>query len=303
MKVNSSSSILMLISLVLTVYVLRQSDMSVTQSLSRSLRLLDTYNVGICAGIDVDSPFTAAEVKQAAQLRKGLTQLRGGNQFQKDFIEDGSSGSGKKYGMSLIPGLAVWGVFFVITLLICLTNCCSWCCIYGCCKSCSCCSCCKQPINEDKNKRYIMISAFVLVMAFAASIAGIVISQKIPRGMTVTYCSFLGLVEDTEYGRPEDKWMGIAQSVVSLNTLIDRFDTAVNTMSNVASNSAALNTKKTDCETALDSLYNNNKLRTAVRGDPSQTTAYAPDYISVIFFSFNNTKLSVESWTKDSVRH
>ena len=66
-----------------------------------------------------------------------------------------------------------------------------------------------------------MISVFLLVSAFAASIAGIVISQKIARTMTVSYCSLLGLVVDTEHGRPQDMWVGIAGSVDSLDTLLN----------------------------------------------------------------------------------
>ena len=54
-------------------------------------------------------------------------------------------------------------------------------------------------------------------------------------------------------------------------------------MNAVTSNFAALDTKKSACDTAIDSLYSNNNARTATRGDPSQTSAYKPDYISVTF--------------------
>jgi len=283
-----SKPIFLLLGLVLVIYTMRQNDLSISKGLRGSFkRILQSTgrpSAELCTGISLSESFSEGDMKRAQGFMDNLRSQRGGNPLV-DLLSSGNKLSGdeaKDYGMPLIKYLAPWLVFLVFSFVLCIGFYVNWCCMFGCCKKVKCCKCCKLPREPKRIKLYMGITGFFLLGMVGASIAGTIFSSKVSKGMEVTYCSALNLVENLVYGKTEEQWLGMTGIVDRINKILIDYDNALATLQDIG-DPATLDPTYNAALAELNTFYN--KWST----DPSGTVAapnnintpetYKPEYI------------------------
>ena len=275
---------------VLVIFVMRQNDFTPSKGLRHSMRLLTQRildsgsrpSTTLCEGIITDDSYSASEIEKADSVGDSLSGTRGGNPL-KDWVVDGSEDTFvDDYVIGLIPLIAPWPVLAIITLLTCIGFVTNWCCIFGCCKNCcKCCKCCHGPKEQGKMKIYMAISGLFLVGLLGSAAAGLSFAPKVAKGMNVTFCTALISMENLVHGETSQGWLGFDGILVSLKNVQSQFSTTVTGLNSVGGDQTAMTTAYNDATSANSDLYTNNNARTVRRGDPTETTAYKPNYVSV----------------------
>lgn len=255
--------VFLLLGFVLVIYVMRHNDLSISKGLRGSVtRILSSGtrpSQRLCAGISLEESFSSGDISRAKGFMDNLKSQRGGNPLEDLIANSGgkfSSDDAKDYGMPLLKYLVPWAVFFVLSFLLCIGFYLNWCCMFGICKNVKICKCCKVPKEPKRIKLCMGITGFFLVGMLGASIAGTIFSTKISKGMEVTFCSALGMVENLVYGKPEEKWIGLKGVVSSIEDIKSQFLGIIDNVDQI-SDPSSLSGSYGDTVTAIDALYSN----------------------------------------------
>ena len=284
---TQTKPIFLLLGLVLVIYVMRQNDLTITNGFRGSIaRVLQSTgsrpSERLCAGVSLEESFSKGSFLDSLRNQRGGNPLADlvGNGAELDFDV------AIDYLKPLLRYTVPWAVFFVISFLLCIGFYLNWCCMFGCCKNVRICKCCKVPKEPKRIKLCMGFTGFFLLGMLGASVAGIIFSTKIPKGMEVTFCSALVAVENLTYGKSSEDWLGMTVIVDHLKKIHHQFNHVVDKLG-TATDPSSWETSYDDTVSAIDALYNN--WNTKEIDEPnsinnSPVTQYKIEYIEVIFF-------------------
>jgi hypothetical protein len=186
------------------------------------------------------------------------------------------------YLIPLIPFAAGWIAGFAIAFIGFWVCCCNWCCMHGCCKCCAkkCFKCCAK--SKTKKREMIWWIGGIVLMAgvVSVSIAGMVFLSRFIPAIDKFLCTTSDFLATAHDGYSTGNWIGLSPGIDSLDSINNNFNNIKGNLSSVSNSFTDMDTKLAAVLTAIDFLYTNNNAVTVARGDPRQTTAYAPDYVS-----------------------
>lgn len=273
-----------LLSLVLFIYIMRQTDLSSSEFLSHQILRIteeEKLSASICAGGYDDITVSASQKTSADSYRSGFKSMRGDKSLSSFIANDEPIGTFvMDYSKTYIPYIMPWAIFFVIALVGWLTYSCNWCFMYVPPLKRRVWNCCRRPKTPRFKNLFVILSSLFMLFSIGAGIAGIVLMSKFKTYTYGTECSTVKFVEAVQDGSEEDKWIGVATAIDVLDTAVNNISETINSTSIYDTLLAGYNQDLNAMLTTLNDLYDQFKSRGLDRISTSGGT-YQPMYITV----------------------